>query len=263
MLERTEYFTRWRFDYRLYRPILHYARDHALPLVALNVPAELSRKVAGVGLAGLDAAERAQLPAEMGAADDVYRTRLRGIFEQHPGAEQRNFDFFVDAQRVWDEGMAARVADYLSAHPGRRMVVLAGVGHIAYRGAIPDLVARRGGFPAAVVACDLLPSEAEAADFVLYPQPVPLPAAGMLGVFLDERPDGVYAKAFSPQSAAQAAGMREGDRIVAIADGAVGNLGELKSRMFDRRPGETVSVEVEHHRFLLAPQRKRFEVTLR
>ncbi len=45
LLRATEYYQRWRFDFRLYQPILSYAREHRLPLVALNLPGELTRKV--------------------------------------------------------------------------------------------------------------------------------------------------------------------------------------------------------------------------
>ncbi len=41
-LRRTEYFDRWRFDYRLYRPILRFAREHGIPVIALNLEAELT-----------------------------------------------------------------------------------------------------------------------------------------------------------------------------------------------------------------------------
>ena len=33
-LEKTEYFQRWRFDYRLYRPIFQYAREQGIPAAA-------------------------------------------------------------------------------------------------------------------------------------------------------------------------------------------------------------------------------------
>src|SRR5690242_18255146 len=35
-LEKTQYFDRWGFDFRLYNPIFHFAREHAIPMVALN-----------------------------------------------------------------------------------------------------------------------------------------------------------------------------------------------------------------------------------
>ena len=33
LLRETEYFERWRFDYRLYRPILRYAKEHGIDVV--------------------------------------------------------------------------------------------------------------------------------------------------------------------------------------------------------------------------------------
>lgn len=42
MLEGTEYFERWRFGYRLLAHRLRYAREHGIPVVALNVPAPRS-----------------------------------------------------------------------------------------------------------------------------------------------------------------------------------------------------------------------------
>ena len=36
MLHRTEYFSRWSYDYRLYRPIMQFAREHGIPIIALN-----------------------------------------------------------------------------------------------------------------------------------------------------------------------------------------------------------------------------------
>ena len=38
MLRRTDYFERWRFDYRLYRPILRYAREQAVLEQARETP---------------------------------------------------------------------------------------------------------------------------------------------------------------------------------------------------------------------------------
>ena len=263
MLQLTEYFSRWRFDYRLYRPILQFAREHRIPLVALNVPKELTRAVGQGGFDGLDEAMRAQLPAEMGEADQAYRARLRGVFHMHPDAGERNFEHFVEAQLLWDEGMAERAADYLREHPRRRLVVLAGSGHIAHPGAIPDRLVRRGVTEVAVLTCDEPPGEESRADFILFPKKEALPPKGLLGVFLEEKPDGIYAGSFSEGSAAQAAGMRKGDRIVTIADGEVRHLGELKMRMFEREPGDTVSVEVERKRFLIGPKRERLEVVLR
>ena len=43
---------------RLYRPIFRFAKEHAIPMVALNADRELTEKVGEVGLEGLNGAER-------------------------------------------------------------------------------------------------------------------------------------------------------------------------------------------------------------
>jgi len=62
LLKGTEYFDRWRFDYRLYRPILRFARENGIPLLALNVPGEVTKKVRRLGFGGLSEEERKWVP---------------------------------------------------------------------------------------------------------------------------------------------------------------------------------------------------------
>ena len=54
-----------------------------------------------------------------------------------------DFEHFWDAQLVWDETMAERVTEYLSTHPEKAMVVLAGAGHMEFGSGIPNRVRRR------------------------------------------------------------------------------------------------------------------------
>ncbi|MBK8163779.1 MAG: ChaN family lipoprotein [Gammaproteobacteria bacterium] len=151
MLVATEYFRRWRYDYRLYAPILRYARDNGLPVVALNVAGDLVEKVRAQGIDGLDAADRARLPADIERGNAEYEARLRAIYELHPHTEGRGFERFLDGQLVWDEGMAERAARYLEEHPGHAMVVLAGSGHLAYGDGIPRRLERRVPVQGAIV----------------------------------------------------------------------------------------------------------------
>lgn len=58
LLERIEYYDRWRFDYRLYRDIFLYAREHKLKLLALDVPQEIVKKVAKTGFSDLTEEEK-------------------------------------------------------------------------------------------------------------------------------------------------------------------------------------------------------------
>lgn len=261
LLARTEYYRRWQFDFRLYAPILAYARERGIPVIALNVPSELVSKVGQSGLESLTAEERAALPQEIDRSDAAYRARLETIFRQHPGSENRDFERFVDAQLLWDEGMAARAAEYLRANPSRRMVVLAGNGHLAYGAGIPNRVERRLNLDSAIVlqsgGIELAP---DLADFMLLSEERKLPPAGTLGVVL-EPVDGVHIAAFAEESAARAAGLREKDQIVAVDDRPVTSIAEVKAMLWDKSPGDRVRVTVS--RGFFDPSEQQFEVELR
>ncbi len=245
LLERSEYFQRWGYDYRLYRPIFRYAREQGIPLVALNVAAELVAAVSRKGLDGLDAEERACLPDPLPPVDEAYRERLRVIYEQHPQTAGGGFERFVEVQRLWDAGMAASAAEYLRAHPERGMVLLAGSGHIAPPGSIPERLEQRLGSVSSAV---LLPEEiAETAErsavYRLSFEPVELPPAGRMGVRLALE-DGVSAEAIQPDSAAQRAGLQAADRIVAIGGRTIDSLTDLRLALLDKMPGERIVVTV-------------------
>jgi uncharacterized iron-regulated protein len=244
LLKRSEYFQRWGYDYRLYRPIFHYAREQGIPLIALNVSSELIAVVSRQGLDGLDPAERAQLPDPLPPVDEAYREQLQAIYEQHPQTAGGSFERFVDVQRLWDAGMAARAADYLSAHPERGMVLLAGSGHIAPLGSIPERLEQRIGVSAAVLLPDEIAETAERSSaYRLIVEPSELPPAGRMGVQLALE-DGVSAGAIQPDSAAQRAGLQANDRIVAIGGRVVESLTDLRLALLDKVSGDRIVVTV-------------------
>ena len=65
MLRKTEWYQRWKYDFRLYRPLFEYAKQQQIPLLALNTPREITKRLSEVGIKGLSRAERAQLPKIM------------------------------------------------------------------------------------------------------------------------------------------------------------------------------------------------------
>ena len=265
LLRRSEYFDRWRYDYRLYRPILRFAREHGIPVIALNLEAELTSKVGREGLDALTPEERARIPAEIDRDDPAYRERVKAVFDLHPPQEGQDFEKFLSVQLLWDEGMAERAARFLREHPDKTLVVLAGSGHVEYGQGIPKRLARRLDLPAATVLNgsrrDMDP---EAADFLLFPRRVELPAAGMLGVLLDQPIDaqGARVQGFAEISGAKAAGMAEGDRIVRIDGRAVSAYADVRIALIDSRPGQRIPVEVVRPRTLGGDERLSLEVEL-
>lgn len=264
-LEKTEYFERWGYDYRLYRPIIEYAREQAIPLLALNIPREISTKVGQSGIDSLTEEERRWVPEQMDRSDESYRKRLKAIFERHPDTKSRKFEYFYEAQLLWDEGMAERAARYLTENPGRQMVVLAGEGHLAYGAGIPERLVRRVPVDTAIVLQGTTGEEMQPgiADFLLFSSRADLPPSGRLGVALRPPGRGVRVESVVPGSAAGRAGIRADDRILAINGQEVERLADLKLALMDTRPGETVQVRVERQPiWLMDPEELVFDVTL-
>ncbi|MFY9973576.1 MAG: ChaN family lipoprotein [Chromatiaceae bacterium] len=264
-LRQTEYFERWRYDFRLYRPILRFAREHRIPVIALNLESELTEKVGKGGIGSLTPEEQARIPADIDREDPVYRDRVKRVFDMHPTREDRAFEHFLEVQLLWDEGMAERAARYLQEHPNKTLVVLAGAGHIEFGQGIPRRVLRR----TPVAAASLLNGsvrelDPEAADYLLYPRRVELPAGGLLGVMLGKEIDdqGARVQGFAEDSGAKAAGLEEGDQILRIGDQPVRGYADIRIALMDSRPGQRIPVEVRRKHVIGADEQLTFEVEL-
>jgi uncharacterized iron-regulated protein len=263
LLRDSEYYARWRFDFRLYAPILRYAREHRLPVVALNLPEEITRQVGRGGIESLSEQDRARIPADIDRSDTEYEQRLSEVFDNHPRHNGQSFDHFLEVQLLWDEGMAQRAAEYLQAHPEQRMVVLAGSGHLAYGGGIPQRLLRRLPVNSAIVLNGWQGSiEAGLADFLLFPEPRALPPAGKLGAVLDDRDDGLRVSACQPDSPCAAAGLKSGDRLLSIDDRAIAGMADLRLAMWDKTPGDRVRLEISRKRWIFPAKAMSLDVEL-
>lgn len=242
-LRATEYYSGWGYDYRLYAPIFRFAREHHIPVRALNVPPSLPSAVAKVGLENLSPEQRAELPKQIEPASDAYKARLREAFDVH-SAGHLQFDRFVEAQLVWDEGMAESAAEYLDANPGRRMVMLTGSGHLAFGHGIPQRLKRRTGASYGIVLGSEGEIEPGIADYVLFSQDVTLPPAGVLGVRMADERGGSRIVSFSPGSAAERGGLERDDIMTAVDGQKVTSVADVRVALWDKKPGERVLVEV-------------------
>ncbi len=244
MLRRTGYFTRWRFDYRLYRPIIRYAREHHIPIIALNASRELTDAIRARGIAGLPPGLRDELPESYDFGDREYDRILRGVFLRHD-RQSHEFPRFREVQLTWDESMAQCIAGYLKDHPERQMVVMAGRGHVVARHGIPDRVTRRSGIRGVVVVrpVDDEPPRGQA-DYLVFSEEQPLSPRGLIGALLDIADGRVVIEGFTPDSAGRTAGLRTGDRIVAIDGREVTDYTAFKLGMLGLRPGARLRLVV-------------------
>jgi hypothetical protein len=248
-------------EYHLYKPILDFARAERIPVVALNIPRDIVEKVGRGGVESLSAEEKRDLPQELDLSNDAYRARLKRVFDRHQGATQKKFEFFHQAQVLWDESMAESVDRFLKERPGYRMVVLAGNGHLEYGAGIPSRVFRRNGLSYAIVLNDT-DVHAGIADFVVFPQPLSRPGAPKLMVSVEERNEQVRITGFSKNSVAERAGLKIADVIVSVDDHRVASVADIKVALVATKPGETVKVAALRADSAGGEQRLEFDVRL-
>jgi len=250
-LRESRYFSTWRYNYYLYRDILQYARSEKIPVIALNQDNELVSRVAEVGLEKLNKDERSRIPEELDLEDASYENRLLKAFEMHrvelPGGRApKVFEYFHQAQIVWDETMAETIANFLTRKPDYHVVVLAGNGHLEYGAGIPKRLRRRFSIGYAVILPDPgSPLEVGIADFIVFPGKAKAPHPPKLGISVDTSKGELEVKGFSHGSSAKEAGMEEGDVIMAVDNRPVKDIAELKASLAVRKIGDTVIITVK------------------
>jgi uncharacterized iron-regulated protein len=136
------YYANWNFPWPLYGDIFLYAKDNKIPLIGLNIPPEISQKVARSGFSSLTKGELEKLPPEMGCAvDRKYMEFIRRAYAMH-GHRDKQFLYFCEAQLLWDQSMAQNLLAFIGRNPDKMVVVLTGNGHAWKRG-IPEQILMR------------------------------------------------------------------------------------------------------------------------
>lgn len=279
MLRRTEYATRWSFPWSFYAPILRFAREHGIPVVALNAPKEITRKVSREGLEALTTEERESLPY-IDVHVEPHRQWLREVYGQHQEQiDEQKFERFYTAQCIWEDTMSWSVANFLTKpeNADRRMIVIAGNGHVARGFGVPDRVKGRLDAPQVrVVTIDVAKDQErdctglfgeDEGDFVWFTPPSdPNDASPRLGVKLvsampaehpstggaaalaqhpvkAEGPEEVKIEEVTEGSPAARAGMAAGDVVVALDDHPVESQDELRLVLGMKRMGDKIRIQ--------------------
>jgi len=147
-IEESDWKKVWRFDFEHYRPLFEYAREHAVPMRALNVERSLVRATGAEGFAAVPAAEREGVssPADPPRA---YVTHLHEIYAEHARSrdaevDEAAFGRFVEAQLLWDRAMAQGIAEALQQRPDALVVGIMGRGHVQHGHGVPHQLADLG-----------------------------------------------------------------------------------------------------------------------
>jgi uncharacterized iron-regulated protein len=153
MLKQAEYVKRWGYPWQLYQPIVDFCKRNEVPLAALNAPRELTGKVSKSGYAALSAEDKKTLgPIDFHVKahrDHWYESLAKMHGNASASTEQKERSYAV--MTIWDEYMAASAAAFQEGRRLRRMVVLAGSGHVDRGFGIPMRAAQRTGGKAATL----------------------------------------------------------------------------------------------------------------
>jgi uncharacterized iron-regulated protein len=254
LLEQSEWDRVWRFDPELYLPILRFARLNRIPLIALNVERSL---IAETGSSGWDAvaAERREGITDPAPAPNDYRDILKSSFYAH--GEHRDepaepediaFEYFVQAQLVWDRAFAQALADASISHPQSLIVGIIGSGHLRYGHGVPHQLRSLGidntvvWLPAPVAAeCAELAGISDAVFGIAGSE---RRAPPRLGVYLQDADNGADIRDVLPGSVAAAAGLAAGDRIVSAAGVRVRSSNDVITIVRNSFPGTWLPLTV-------------------
>ncbi len=103
--------------------------------------AHSASKVAKSGLDSLTAEERRLLPPQFSLGRASYKNRFLSMMPHLPSPDAG--DRYFAAQSIWDDTMAWRAVDFITAHPNQVLVVVVGEFHAQYGGGLPDRIRAR------------------------------------------------------------------------------------------------------------------------
>ena len=253
----------WNTPAELYLPLFEFARLNRIPMLALNVDQELTRKIANNGWDAVPLAEREGV-GQAAAPTDAYRKFLFEIYRQHAAMRGKSsnkaalndaaFARFVDSQLAWDRAMAEVLARQatLTVGDGKPLLIgIIGSGHLRFGHGVPhqlrDLGIRSIGtlLPmAAETPCDeLRPGLADALFAV--PKKTRAPAdPPRLGVALEVKDKRVLIASVSKDSLAEKSGLQDGDQILAVAGQPLASLGALLQAVQQQPPGTWLPLQI-------------------
>lgn len=251
-VEQSNWGQAWGFDVRLYLPILHFARMHRIPLLAINLEQPLIARIMREGWETVPPEARYHITPPTPASEG-YRDYLGAVFAEHPtGADEGDgFERFVSGQLIWDRAMAAGLVAAVA--DDRLAVGVMGSGHLEYSHGVPHQLRDLGITDARVLlpwqadpACTEAPPSGMAdafftlADGDRHEPPRPL----LLGVRIEDDPAGVRVRSVMEDSVAAATGL-EADDVITSASGSETQVpGDLQAVVRRQQPGNVMPLTV-------------------
>lgn len=232
-LKESEYYKAWKYNYHLYRPIIQFCREKGIPIIGLNADKDIIRKVSQKGIESLSREEVKKLPEDMDFVNFGYIEYLKDIFAEHGSSitKKKKFSSFLQSQIIWDETMAQTASEYITKNPDRKLIILAGGGHIRYRYGIPSRVERRTEERGLTILMDDQLKKG-ISDYMIYTAHLTGEKERKIGVYVEETGKGLKVDKVIKDSPAEKAGIKKGDIIIRFNGRQINDIIDLKIELF-------------------------------
>lgn len=237
-----QWYVNWNFNFGYYERIFDYAKSMRIPMHGLNVSREI---ITRIRMAGWDALsdDQKKLVPPLDLTNQDHRKLIRTVFESTELPPQMKgmgldvvFEGLYRSQVAWDEVMAAnarRAADV----ENKRVVVLAGSGHLLYNLGINLRVFEKDQEPSKTVVCVAVPADKKSlkvsrslADFIWGIPEEKRPAYPEIGLALKKVSglDNLVVERKPMDGAAAAADFDKGDIILSVDGKPYGDINALR-----------------------------------
>ncbi|HVP90627.1 MAG TPA: ChaN family lipoprotein [Terriglobales bacterium] len=258
-LRAVRWYVNWNFNFGFYEKILDFAKEHRLPVYALNVPREVITKVRMRGWEALTDEEKAFVPTAPDLANKDHRTLIRTIFESSDIPPQMRgagldmmFEGLYRGQSAWDEVMSDNSVRGAESE-GRRVVVCAGSGHLLYNLGLNRRAFEKSGLAGRTVVAVTIPAGAKSvrvsrtyADYVFAIAEEAKPAFPTIGLALKkvENLTNLVVESKPTEGAASRADFEKGDVVLAVDGRTYDDINELRMELAKLRCGGEVKFKV-------------------
>ncbi len=191
--------------------------------------------------------EKKRIASSLDFSNKEYRDDLNKVFSLHADhVEFQDFNYFLQSQTLWDEGMAESAHRFMARNSEYKMVILTGNGHIRHKYGIPERLYRRNHEPFTVVVQD---EEIEygIADYVLLSTELKGRESPKLGVIVEEKDQGLVVMGIRHNTPARKAGLQKGDIIIQFAGQPIRSLADLKRALFFSEMGSTLEIQLKRN----------------
>lgn len=245
----------WGSGYRLYQTIFEFMRTQNIPLLGLKSsrPAEQLLRDGGLHQTGLPEID----------ADDVhhkaYSMALFGGNDTHTDGVSQPYQMLL----LWEESMAETVAGFLKdpTHADKKLIVLAGGFHVQYGFGIPKRAFRRVPHAYSIIlpVVTEIPEDLKDREMKMAPVSIPLYSADFgwklpyrvpppkrirLGIYLEEREEGLRVTQVNKNSNGERMHLKVDDVILQLDDRSLLDTEDLSDQLQTYDFGDRVRVRI-------------------